>query len=169
LIRGLLRKFFWARRALRSQAHPAPAVPQDPRAAADPWLSAMLANLGDRYRLGDDGADGTRILRRTGRERFNPMQVWLRPSERLVVGEYEVRTHGNPASAVTEARALLDSRLSAPLARLGLAPGPEAVEEWGGQVLTRRYQGRLEDAARAAAAIHFICQESEQIIDTAAE
>jgi hypothetical protein len=129
----------------------------------------MLVHLGERYRLGDDGADGIRILRRTSRERFNPMQVWLRPSERLVVGEYEVRAHGDPASAAAEARALLDARLSAPLARLGLAPGREAVEEWGGQVLIRRYQGRLDDAARAAAAIHFMCQESEQIIDTAAE
>jgi hypothetical protein len=164
-----LRKFFGARRALRSHAPRGPAVPQDPRAAADPWLSAMLAHLGERYRLGDDGADGTRILRRTGRERFNPMQVWLRPSERLVVGEYEVRTHGDGASAISRARALLDARLSEPLAKLGLAPGPDAVEEWGGQVLSRRYQGRLDDAARAAAAIHFICQESEQIIDTNAE
>jgi hypothetical protein len=129
----------------------------------------MLGHLGERYRLGDDGADGTRILRRTGRERFNPMQVWLRPSERVVVGEYEVRAHGDTASALSEARALLDARLSGPLAKLGLAPGPDAVEEWGGQVLTRRYQGRLDDAARAAAAIHFICQESEQIIDTNAE
>jgi hypothetical protein len=129
----------------------------------------MLAHLGERYRLGDEGADGIRILRRTSRERFNPMQVWLRPSERLVVGEYEVRAHGDPASAATEARALLDARISAPLAGLGLAPGREAVEEWGGQVLIRRYQGRLDDAARAAAAIHFMCQESEQIIDTAAE
>jgi hypothetical protein len=169
VIRGLLRKFFGARRALRSHAPRGPAVPQDPRAAADPWLSAMLAHLGERYRLGDDGADGTRILRRTGRERFNPMQVWLRPSERLVVGEYEVRTHGDAASALSKARALLDARLSGPLAKLGLAPGPDAVEEWGGHVLTRRYQGRLDDAVRAAAAIHFICQESEQIVDTNAE
>jgi hypothetical protein len=136
---------------------------------ADPWLSAMLTHLGERYRLGDDGAEGTRILRRTGRERFNPMPVWLRSSEHLVVGEYEVRAHGDAASAVTEARAILDARLSGPLAKLGLAPGPEAIEEWGGQVLTRRYQGRLDDAARAAAAIHFMCQDSEQIIDTNAE
>ncbi len=129
----------------------------------------MLAHLGDRYRLGDEGADGTRILRRTGRERFNPMPVWLRPSERLVVGDYQVRAHGDPASALTEARALLDERLSRPLERLGLAPRREAVEEWGGQVLTRRYEGRVENAAQAAAAIHFMCQESEQIIDTNAE
>ena len=58
----------------------------------------MLAHLGERYRLGEDGAEGTRILRRTGRERFNPMQVWLRPAERVVVGEYEVRAHGDAAS-----------------------------------------------------------------------
>ena len=75
------------------------------------------------------------IWRRTGRERFNPMQVWLRPAERLVVGEYEVRAHGDPGTALAEARALLDARLSGPLAKLGLAPDLEAVEEWGGQVL----------------------------------
>ena len=98
MIRGLLRKFFGARRALRSKG-PAPhAAPHDPRAAADPWLGSILAQLGDRYRLGEDGADGTRILRRTGRERFNPMQVWLRSAERLVVGEYEVRAQGVTAS-----------------------------------------------------------------------
>jgi hypothetical protein len=128
----------------------------------------MLARLGERYRLGEDGADGTRILRRTGRERFNPMQVWLRPAERLVVGEYEVRAHGDAASALAQARALLDARLSGPLAKLGLSPEREAVEEWGGQVLIRRYQGRLDDASRAADAIQFICN-SEQIIDTNAE
>ncbi|TMA18208.1 MAG: hypothetical protein E6J62_15960 [Deltaproteobacteria bacterium] len=168
MIRGLLRKFFGARRALRSKG-PAPhAAPHDPRAAADPWLGSILAQLGDRYRLGEDGADGTRILRRTGRERFNPMQVWLRSAERLVVGEYEVRAHGDPSVALAQARALLDARLSGPLAKLGLAPDREAVEEWGGQVLIRRYQGRLEDAAQAAAAVQFICH-SDQIIDTNAE
>jgi hypothetical protein len=85
-----------------------------------------------------------------------------------VVGQYEVRAHGDPASALAQARALLDARLSGPLAKLGLAPERDAVEEWGGQVLTRRYQGRLDDAGRAAAAIEFICH-SEQIIDTNAE
>jgi hypothetical protein len=168
VIRGLLRRFFGARRALRREAPRGPAVPQDPRAAADPWLAAMLAHLGERYRLGEDGADGTRILRRTGRERFNPMPVWLRPAERLVVGQYEVRAHGDPASALAQARALLDARLAGPLTKLGLASGRETVEEWGGQVLIRRYQGRLDDAARAAEAIQFICH-SEQIIDTNAE
>jgi len=166
VIRGLLRTLFGARRALRKERGAAP--PQDPRAAADPWLAEMLAHLGERYRLGEDGADGTRILRRTARERFNPMQIWLRAAERLVVGEYEIRAHGDPAVAVAQARALLDKRLTGPLARLGLAPGREAVEEWGGQVLTRRYEGRLDDAARAAEAIEFICH-SEQIIDTNAE
>jgi hypothetical protein len=70
--------------------------------------------------------------------------------------------------ALVQARALLDKRLSGPLARLGLAPGREAVEEWGGQVLTRRYEGRFTDAAQAASAVEFICH-SEQIIDMAAE
>jgi hypothetical protein len=166
VIRGLLRRLFGARRALSKKRRAAP--PSDPRAAADPWLAEMLAHLGERYRLGDEGTDGTRLLRRTGRERFNPMQVWLRPAERLVIGEYEIRAHGDPAVALSQARALLDKRLSAPLARLGLSPGREAVEEWGGQVLTRRYEGRLDDAARAAEAIDFICH-SEQIVDTNAE
>ena len=109
-----------------------------------------------------------RILRRTARERFNSMQVWLRPAERLVLGDYEVRAHGDPADALSRARALLDKRVSGSLANLGLAPGREAVEEWGGQVLTRRYEGRLADAAQAASAVEFLCH-SEQIIDTNAE
>ncbi|MFL5247451.1 MAG: hypothetical protein ACJ79V_06465 [Myxococcales bacterium] len=136
--------------------------------AGNPWLAEMLLHLGDRYRLGEEGADGTRILRRTARERFNPMQVWLRPAERLVVGDYEIRAHGDPTEALSRARTLLDKRLSGPLARLGLAPAREAVEEWGGQVLTRRYEGRFDDAARAAEAVEFICH-SEQIVDTNAE
>jgi hypothetical protein len=168
-MRGLLRALFGARRAMRRERLAAPSVAQDPRVAADPWLAEMLAHLGERYRLGEEGADGTRILRRTGRERFNPMQVWLRPAERVVIGDYEVRAHGDAAGALDDARALLDARLAAPFERLGLAPAREGVEEWGGQVLTRRYQGQLADAARAAAAIHFMCQESEQIIDTNAE
>jgi hypothetical protein len=166
VIRGLLRTFFGARRALRKGRAAAPS--QDPRAAADPWLAGTLAHLGERYRLGEEGPDGMRILRRTARERFNPMQVWLRPAERLVAGDYEVRAHGDPAVALAKARALLDKRLSGPVARLGLAPGREVVEEWGGQVLTRRYEGRLADAAKAASAVEFICH-SEQIIDTNAE
>jgi hypothetical protein len=165
VIRGLLRTLFGARRALRKER--AAAAPQDPR-AADPWLAGMLTHLGDRYRLGDEGADGMRILRRTARERFNPMQVWLRPAERLVVGDFEVRAHGDPSVALAQARALLDKRLSGPLTRLGLSPGRETVEEWGGLVLTRRYEGRLADAAQAASAVEFICH-AEQIIDTNAE
>ena len=43
------------------------------------------------------------------------------------------------------------------------------LEEWGGHVLTRRYQGRCDDPSRGAAAVRYMCQESEQIIDTAAE
>jgi hypothetical protein len=168
VIRGLLRNLFGARRALRSERRRPSALPQDPRAAADPWLAQLLAHLGDRYRLGEDGADGLRILHRTARERFNPMQVWLRPAERLVIGDYEVRAHGDAGTALDQARALLDAKISGPLGRLGLSPGREAVEEWGGQVLTRRYQGRLDDGPRAAAAIEFICH-SEQIIDTKAE
>jgi len=47
--------------------------------------------LGERYQLGPDAADGTQVLRRTGRTRFNPMPVWLLPVQRMVRGEYEVR------------------------------------------------------------------------------
>jgi len=45
----------------------------------------------------------------------------------------------------------------------------ETVEQWGGDVITRRYAGECPDAHIAAAAVRFMCEESEQIIDTAAE
>ena len=126
----------------------------------------MFAQLGERYRLGTDGQDGTQVLRRTARARFNPMLVWLRPAERVVLGEYQVRVHGD---RLAQARELLDARVTPPLRALGLEAAAENVEEWGGHVVTRRYQGRCDDAARAAAAVRYMCQDSEQIIDTAAE
>ena len=43
--------------------------------------------LGERYQLGPDAADGTQVLRRTGRTRFNPMPVWLLPVQRMVRGD----------------------------------------------------------------------------------
>ncbi|HZR09096.1 MAG TPA: hypothetical protein VFA79_10980 [Myxococcales bacterium] len=123
----------------------------------------MFALLADRYQLGPDAADGAQVLRRTGRARFNPMRVWLRAAERIVRGEYEVR--GEPAAA----RALLDARVSARLAALGLSAVGESVDDWGGSVLTRRYEGRCESAEQAAAAVRFMCEDSEQQVNLAAE
>jgi len=123
----------------------------------------MFALLPDRYQLGPDAADGAQVLRRTGRARFNPMRVWLRAAERIVRGEYEVR--GEPAAA----RALLDARISARLAALGLSAVGESVDDWGGSVLTRRYEGRCESAEQAAAAVRFMCEDSEQQVNLAAE
>jgi len=154
-------------RLLRPAPKAPPRQPVDPRVAADPWLATLFAQLGDRYRLGTDGPDGAQVLRRTARTRFNPMQVWLRPGERAVLGDYQVRAHGERAA--DEARALLDVRVTPALHELGLESAGEMLEEWGGQVLTRRYQGRCDDAAQGAAAVRYMCQESEQLIDTAAE
>jgi hypothetical protein len=152
------------RRILRALFPPRPPPrPQDPRLLADPWLGRMFAVLPDRYQLGPDGADGAQVLRRTGRARFNPVRVWLRTAERVVRGEYEVR--GEEAAA----KALLDSRVSGRLAAFGVTPAGESVDDWGGSVLTRKYQGRCESAEQAAAAVRFFCEESEQQIDLAAE
>ena len=154
-------------RLLRPAPKRPPRQPEDPRVVADPWLSQMFAQLGERYRLGGDGPDGTQVLRRTARTRFNPMLVWLRPSEHLVLGDYQVRAHGNQGA--DDARSLLDARITPSLRQLGLESSAESVEEWGGHVLTRRYQGRCDEPFLAAAAVRYMCQESEQIIDTAAE
>jgi len=123
----------------------------------------MFALLPDRYQLGADAADGAQVLRRTGRTRFNPMRVWLRAAERIVRGEYEVR--GEAAAA----KALLDARVSERLAALGLSAAGESVDDWGGSVLTRRYEGRCESAEQAAAAVRFMCEDSEQQVNLAAE
>jgi hypothetical protein len=154
-------------RLLRPAPKPPRRQPIDPRIAADPWLAGLFAQLGDRYRLGTDGPEGAQVLRRTARTRFNPMQVWLRPADRVVLGDYQVRAHGD--GGADQARALLDVRVTPSLQKLGLDSAGETVEEWGGQVLTRRYQGRCDDPSRGAAAVRYMCQESEQIIDTAAE
>ena len=154
-------------RLLRPAPRAPPRQPLDPRVAADPWLSRLFAQLGDRYRLGADGPDGAQVLRRTARTRFNPMQVWLRPAERVVLGDYQVRAHGDRGP--DEARALLDVRVTPTLHQLGLESAREMLEEWGGHVVTRRYQGRCEDPSLGAAAVRYMCQESEQLIDTAAE
>lgn len=155
----MLRKIL---RLFRSRPKPPPR-PADPRLEADPWLGRIFALLGERYQLGADSPEGARVLRRTGRARFNPMPVWLRAAERSVRAEYEVR--GDAAAA----KALLDARVSARLSALGLGVASEAVEEWAGTVLTRRYEGKCESAESAAAAVRFACQESETQVNLAAE
>lgn len=156
----MLRKIL---RLFRSRPPSPPPRPADPRLEADPWLGRIFALLGDRYQLGADSPEGARVLRRTGRARFNPMPVWLRAAERSVRGEYEVR--GEAAAA----KALLDARISGRLSALGLGVASDAVEEWAGTVLTRRYEGRCESAESAAAAVRFVCQESETQVNLAAE
>jgi hypothetical protein len=141
--------------------------PPDPRVDADPWLAALLDEVGERYRLGQDLADGIQVLRRTGKERFNPMRVYLQSPRRGVRGDYDVRIRDG--RSIDDGRRLLDLRVSGRLAELGLKPVSETVEQWGGEVITRRYGGECPDPLVAAAAVRFMCEESEQIIDTAAE
>ena len=45
----------------------------------------------------------------------------------------------------------------------------ESTEEWAGTVLTRRYEGRCDTAEAGAAAVRFLCEESETQINLAAE
>jgi hypothetical protein len=152
------------RKILRALFRPRPPRrPADPRLEADPWLGRMFAVLGDRYQLAADAPDGARLLRRTGRARFNPMPVWLRAADRVVRGEYEVR------GDVAAAKALLDARVARKLSALGLGMATESVEEWAGSVLTRRYEGRCDTAEAAAAAVRFLCEDSETQINLAAE
>lgn len=141
--------------------------PKDPRVDADPWLAQMFDELGERYRLGADLSDGIQVLRRTARARFNPMRVYLRPNNRAVVGDYDVRLR--EGKTVPEGRTLLDSKVSARLSALGLRPSKEGIEEWGGVVIVRRYEGLCPDAHLAASAVRFMCEESEQVIDALAE
>ena len=161
MLRRILRALF------KPRPPPPPPRPPDPRLEADPWLGRIFQILPDRYQLGADAADGAQVLRRTARTRFNPMQVWLRPADRVVLGDYQVRAHGD--GGTDHARTLLDVRVTPALRQLGLESAGELVEEWGGHVLTRRYQGRCDDPSRGAAAVRYMCQESEQLIDTAAE
>lgn len=134
--------------------------PADPRIAADPWLSGVFARLGERYQL---APDGSQILRRTGRARFNPMPAWVFSATRTVRGDYEVR--GDLAGA----KKLLDERVGARLTALGLSMASESSEEWAGTVLTRRYEGKCDSPEQAAAAVRFICEESETQVNLAAE
>jgi hypothetical protein len=157
----MLRRIF--RALFSARPPPPPPRPADPRLEADPWLGRMFAVLAERYQLGGDAADGAQVLRRTGHARFNPMRVWLRAADRVVRGEYEVR--GEPGAGKT----LLDVRVSQRLAELGLAQAGESVDDWGGSVLTRKYEGRCDSAEQAAAAVRFMCEESEQQVNLAAE
>jgi hypothetical protein len=168
VLRRLLRTLSGLRRAARgSSAAPAPPPSlADPR-ARDPWMAAVLGALGERYQLGEDKADGAQVLRRTGRTRFNPMLVYLSAAARSVVGFYEVRAHGERAA--DEARAVLDAKISVALQARGLEAAGDRVEDWGGTVVIRRYQGRVEEPGAAAGAVRFMCQESDQVMDTAAE
>lgn len=153
----LWRSFFAPRPA------PPPPRPADPRLDADAWLGAIFARLGDRYQLGKDLPEGARVLRRTGRARFNPMPVWVRAEDHAVRAEYEVRGDAEAG------KALLDERVGARLSGLGLAKVSESVEEWAGTVLTCRYEGRCDSAEQAAAAVRFVCEESEAQVNLAAE
>ncbi len=164
-VRWLSRLAFHLRQRLRGK--PRLKRPPDPRVDADPWLAAVLDEVGERYRLGQDLADGIQVLRRTGKERFNPMRVYLQLPRRGVLGDYDVRIRDG--RSIDEGRRLLDLRVSGRLAELGLKPVSETVEQWGGEVIIRRYGGECPDALTAAAAVRFMCEESEQIIDTAAE
>ena len=156
-----LRQRWWPTRKPRIER------PPDSRVDASPWLRGLLDEVGDRYRLGPDVSDGIQVMRRTGKERFNPMRVYLQTSHNLVLGDYDLRIRDG--RSLEEGRQLLDERVSRRVSALGLRPVRETVEEWGGQVITRRYAGECPDPKIAAAAVRFICEESEQIIDTAAE
>jgi len=127
----------------------------------------MLDQLGARYRLGEDKPEGSQIIRRTGKERFNPMRAYVRASDSHVAGDYDVRVRGGKPLEI--GRELLDRKVTGPLAALGLRPTTERVEEWGGHVITRRYEGTCEDPHTAAQAIRFICEQSDQVIDSEAE
>jgi hypothetical protein len=134
----------------------------DARIEADPFLAALFARLGERYSLGSDGAQ---ILRRTGRARFNPMPVWIKAQ--VVSCDYEVRAPSQ--EAIPQARELLNSRYSSPLAAVGLQQVSEKTEDWAGAVLVRRYEGRCESVDQAASAIRWICEDSETQLNLSAE
>lgn len=159
-LRKLLRSWFAPR------PPPPPPRPRDPRFEEDPWLAAVFAALGERYQL-EPG--GTRVLRRTGRARFNPMAVWIDPPARTVRAEYEVRGTGPRERVVGQADSLLDARVAPRLRDLGLTLVSQQAEDWAGTVVTRRYEGRWEEPRRAADAVRFACEDSEQQLNLAAE
>lgn len=165
--RSILQAFFRLGRALRGRK-PAPTVRViDARAANSPWLSDLLAELGERYQLGADQPDGIQLLCRTGRARFNPMRVYLRAAEHGLAVDYDARVHDG--ATLDQGRALLDRKVGQHLGGWGISPAGETVEAWAGQVITRRYQGRCDDVRAAAEAVRFACQESEPMYDTASD
>lgn len=167
LFRPLFRALSRARLALVRKKKPRSSRPPDPRVDASPWLAQLLDALGDRYRLAEgERADGIQVLRRTGKERFNPMRVYLRPGDCRVTGEYDVRVH---EGTFDDARALLDRRVGARLQTLGLRPAGETSEEWGGRVVTRKYAGTCDVPSAAADAVRFMCEQSDQVIDSRLE
>lgn len=163
----LQRLVYGIRNALRPSRATKARRAADPRVDADPWLSKIFDELGERYQPGKDTPDGLQLLRRTARSRFNPMRVYVRSQTRQVAGDYDVRLRGGKSLA--EGWALLDRKVSAPLSQFGVQPARETVEEWGGQVIVRRYQGVCADPMVAAAAVRFICEQSEQVMDASAE
>ena len=98
---ALVRWFHHLRQRLRGAPKKPPAQrPPDPRVDGSPWLSKMLDELGPRYRLGEDRAEGSQIIRRTGKERFNPMRAYVRASDSHVSGDYDVRVRGGKSLEV---------------------------------------------------------------------
>jgi hypothetical protein len=157
------------RALFRPRPPPPPPRPADARLEQDPWLGGIFARLSNRYQLGEQAPEGTVVLRRTGRARFNPMRVWLRPESRVVRGAYEIRAPGDREAAAAQCRAVLGERVAGRLSALGLSPGAESVEDWAGTVLVQLYEGRCDSPEQAAAAVRFICEDSEQQINLAAE
>ena len=73
-----------------------PARPPDPRVDGDPWLAPLFDALGERYRWGNATEHGVQLLRRTGKERFNPMRAYVKPTEHELLGDYDVRVEKGP-------------------------------------------------------------------------
>ncbi len=166
-MKSIVAQLIRIRQALTPKKRSAVQRPPDARVDREPWLKEMLDVLGERYRLGDDTAQGIQVLCRTGKERFNPMRVWLSVPSKQVAGEYDVRVA--PGHTAERGRALLDARVTAPLSSWGLHPTKESSEEWSGLVITRRYEGTCPDASVAAAAVAFLCRGPESVMNTALE
>jgi hypothetical protein len=137
---------------------------------ASPWLQAVVAELGDKYRLGKDTADGIQVTIRTGIEghrRFNPIRVYLAPATQTVVGDYDV--HLGEGQTVLQGRQFLDQRISPNLASAGLGVLKDEVEEWKSPVVCRRYSGVCADGVQAASAVRFMNEGSDLVTQLAAE
>ena len=95
------------------------------------------------------------------------MRAWLRAADQAVVCEYEV--HVSEMEPVEVGRALLDRAVNKRLEPLGLNQVSEKVEVWHGHLLTRRYEGQCPEVGEVVAALRFICEYSEAVIDTASQ